>query len=221
MRKQRPRGSITREAVVNAALSVTDRDGVERLTIRAVSDVVGAPPMSLYTHFANKNELLDLMYAEISRRMYAYEGHATWQGELLALCHRVRALLTEHPRWVALLARPAPPLAVPLRESILSLMVSDGMTASDALMGLSSAVLATIGLVLVDQALTKPDGGSTIDERFERLKKWVKTPAARGNAETLSALSKHDTLARDYLFQFFASALVAGLEKKRFRPENH
>lgn len=218
MRKQRPRGSITREAVVNAALSVADRDGPERLTIRAVADLVDAPPMTLYTHFANKSELLDLMYAEISRRMYAYQAHPTWQAELLALCHRVRNLLTEHPRWIALLARPAPPLAIPLRESLLSLMVADGMVPSDALMGLSSAVLATIGLVLVDQALAKPEGGSTIDDRFERLKKWVKSPAAQSNFETRAALSKHDTLQRDYLFQFFASALIAGLEIKRAEP---
>jgi AcrR family transcriptional regulator len=215
MRKQRPRGSITQQAVVNAALSVADRDGVERLTIRAVSDLVGAPPMSLYSHFANKNELLDLMYAEISRRMYTYEGHATWQAELLALCSRVRSLLVQHPRWVPLLTRPASPLALPLRENILKQMVSDGMTATDALMSLSSAVLTTIGLVLVDQAMKKPDGGSTIDERFERLKQWADTPAAQSNVETRAALSKHDTFQRDYLFQFFASALIAGFEAKR------
>jgi len=217
MRKQRPRGSITQEAVVSAALSVADRDGVEHLTIRAVSNLVGAPPMSLYTHFANKNELLDLMYAEISRRMYTYEGHSTWQAELLALCHRVRGLLTEHPRWVALLSRAAPPLAIPMRENILKQMVADGMTPTDALMSLSSAVLTTIGLVLVDQVMKKPDGGSTLDERFARLKQWADTPDAHGNLETRTALSKHDTLERDYLFQFFTSALIAGFETKRPR----
>jgi AcrR family transcriptional regulator len=218
MRKQRPRGTITREAVVNAALSVADRDGVERLTIRAVSDLVGAPPMSLYTHFGNKNELLDLMYVEISRRMYMYEAHPTWQAELTALCQRVRRLLTEHPRWVPLLARPSPPLAVPLRESILKLMVADGLGATDALMSLSCAVLATIGLVLADLALAKPGGGSTIDERYERLKEWVDTPAGQANPETRSAMSKRAHLERDYLFQFFVGALIAGLDSRRTPP---
>jgi DNA-binding transcriptional regulator YbjK len=47
MRKQRPRGTITRDAVVSAGLVVADRDGVEQLTIRAVADQVGAPAMSL------------------------------------------------------------------------------------------------------------------------------------------------------------------------------
>ena len=214
MRTQRQRGSITREGIVNAALAVADRNGVEHLTIRAVSNAVGAPPMTLYTHFANKNELLDLMYAEVSRRMYAYQGHSTWQAEILALCHRIRSLLTEHPRWAVLLSRPAPPLAVPLRENVLRLMVADGMLATEALMSLSSAVLATIGLVLVDQSLAKPDGGSTIDDRFERLKEWVETPSGQDNVETRVALSKHEKFELDYLFQFFVSALIAGLEKK-------
>ncbi len=219
MRKQRPRGSITREAVVNAALSVADQVGVESLTIRGVSEQVGAPPMSLYTHFRNKNELLDLMYAEVARQMYAYQGHPTWQAELLALCHRVRNLLTEHPRWVVLLARPAPPMAIPLRENILKLMVADGIAPTDALMSLSSAVLSTIGLVLVDQALAKPDGGSTIDDRFERLKQWIGTPSGRGAQETRTALSKHDHFERDYVLQLFARALITGLEKKGIRAD--
>ena len=68
MRRQRPRGTTRPEAVVDAALKVVDEVGVDGLTIRAVAGLVGAPPMSLYTHFDNKEGLLDFMNAEISRR---------------------------------------------------------------------------------------------------------------------------------------------------------
>jgi len=79
-RRQRPRGSITREAVVFAALAVVDRQGPQALTIRSVARQVGAPPMSLYTHFANKDELMDLMVSEIVRHLYRDNGNATWQS---------------------------------------------------------------------------------------------------------------------------------------------
>src|SRR6187455_63643 len=137
MRKQRPRGTTTREAVVNAALKVADRLGLEALTIRGVAEEVSAPPMSLYVHFANKNQLLDLMYAEVSRRMYEDDHLPTWQGELFRLCQRVRGVLIEHPNWASLLSRPTPPLAVPMRERVLALMVADGMSEAQAFKVLS------------------------------------------------------------------------------------
>ncbi len=215
MRKQRPRGSITRDAVVNAALTVTDRDGVERLTIRAVADALGAPPMSLYTHFANKSELLDLMYAEIARRAYLYEGHESWQSELLALAHRIRSLLTEHPHWTPLLARPVPPLEVTLREQVLRLMVADQMSSTDALMGLSSVSLTSIGLMLVESTLQGPEQESVLAKRFERLKEWVEAADADEHQVTRAALSNVARFQFDPVFQFAIHSLITGLEAKR------
>ena len=215
MRQQRPRGTITREGVVDAALAVADRAGVHRLTIRAVAQYLGAPPMSLYTHFRNKDELLDLMYAEVAGRMYAYQGQATWQAELLALAHRIRSLLTEHPKWAPLLSRPVAPLEVTLREEVLKLMVTDGMTATEALMGLSAVALTSIGLVLVTLTLNGQDGDSYIERRFARLKDWVKTPAGQGNVQTSAAVQKLGRFELDRLFQFHIHALITGLEAKR------
>ncbi len=217
MRQQRPRGTIKREGIVNAALAIADAVGVHRLTIRAVAQLVGAPPMSLYTHFKNKDELLDLMYAEVARRMYAYQGQATWQAELLALAHRIHSLLTEHPRWAPLLARPVAPLDVSLREEVLKLMVNDGMTAAGALLGLSAVALTAIGLVLVSQTLNGQDGGSSVEQRFERLRDWVKTPAGQSNVQTSAAVQKLGRFELDRLFHFHIHALIAGLEAKRVR----
>ena len=215
MRKQRPRGSITREAVVNAALSVTDSAGVKRLTIRAVADLLRAPPMSLYSHFANKNQLLDLMYAEIARRVYLYEAHPSWQDELLALARRIRGLLSAHPNWTTLLSRPVPPLEVTLREQVLRLMVADGLTPTDALMGLSGVALTSIGLMLIESTMNGPAKQSALVTRFARLKEWVETAAADEHRETRAALATVARFDFDYLFQFAIQSLITGLEAKR------
>ena len=220
MRKQRPRGSISRESVVNAALAVADRDGVERLSVRSVAAFLEAPPMSLYTHFSNKEQLLDLMYEELSRRMYAHEGHPTWQAELRALCARVRHLLSDHPRWAALLSRPAPPLAVPMREAIMKQMVADGIAATDALMGLSSAVLSSIGLVLVNATMTGADGRSALDARFEHLKKWVETAEGRENPQTRAAVSSQGRFVLENVCEFLVDALISGLEAKKTHTDS-
>jgi len=217
MRKQRPRGTITRDAVVSAGLLVADRDGVEQLTIRAVADQVGAAPMSLYAYFENKEDLLDLMFVEIAGLMYAYQAHSTWQEELLALGNRVHGLLTVHPNWAALLSRPVAPLAVPLREEVLKLMVADGIPATDAWMGLSAVIFTAIGPVLV-KATLNGQSGSGIDKRFNRLKEWVDTPAGRANLKTHAALKEVPEFKPDLVFQFTLQALITGLEALRAPP---
>jgi TetR/AcrR family tetracycline transcriptional repressor len=157
--------------VVDAALSVVDQVGVDGLTIRAVAAVVGAPPMSLYSHFANKERLLDLMYAEVAGRLYADVEQATWQAALSALCHQVRGVLLEHPNWLPLLTRPALPLAVPLRERVLRLLTAAGLAPEEALASMTNASLISIGLVMVELAFRDAGGGSRLVTRFERLQK--------------------------------------------------
>jgi AcrR family transcriptional regulator len=200
---------------VDAALAVVDKCGVEGVTIRAVARAVGAPPMSLYRHFASKEELLDLMYGELARRLYADAAQSTWQAELFFLCHQVRHVLTAHPRWAALLSRPASPMAVPLRERLLKLMVGDGMSTGNAFAALSAAILTSIGLALVDITLNGPDGQSSVAKRFERLKAWVESSSDAQDPITRSAISRLPRFDMNDNFTFAVRALIVGLESKR------
>ena len=217
MRRQRPRGATTREAIVTAALTVVDTVGVDALTIRAVANLVGAPTMSLYTHFASKEELLDLMYVEMANRLYAEANHPTWQEELLAFCRQVRAVLTAHPRWTPLIARPAPAMSVPLRERLLGLMAGDGMSAETALAAVSSAAMVSIGLVLTELTFREADGRSSLTARFERLRVWVESAESPSTDHpvTRSAFSKLPHLDLEDNFTFVIRTLIAGLEANR------
>jgi AcrR family transcriptional regulator len=211
-RRQRAQGATTSAAVVDAALTVADERGLRAVTIRSLARQVGCPPMSLYAHFRTKEELLDQMHAELSRRMYADEGHPEWQTELLVLCHRVRNLLRAHPNWAALLSRPAPPLAVPVRERILSLMVRDGIQEQDAFRRLSSCVLVAMGLALTELTLRLPSGESAIEKRWERLRGWAKSGAARDHAVTRAALAKLGGNHLDDVFDFTLEILISGFK---------
>ncbi len=211
MRKQRPRGTTTRDAVLNAALAIVDRSGVDGLTIRSVARQVGAPPMSLYSHFANKEELLDLMYGEVVRRLYPDQGQATWQDELLALCRHMRGVLLEHPNWTPLLARPVVPTNVPVRERILSLMTADGMAPDVAFAAMSGAALSTTGLVLTELALRNPERTSDIEKRYERIREWAST-AEEAPATRAGMVRPKFDLERVFLFTL--RALIRGLERE-------
>src|SRR5581483_2652572 len=55
------RTPLTRDAIVEAALRVLDRDGVDRLSMRRVAAELGTAAGALYWHVANKEELLVLL----------------------------------------------------------------------------------------------------------------------------------------------------------------
>lgn len=220
MRQQRPRGTTTRAAVVSAALDVVDSVGVDALTIRAVARAVGAPPMSLYTHFANKEELLDLMYAEVSRRLYPDSGQATWQAELLTLGRHMRQTLMQHPRWTPLLSRYSVPLVVPVRDRVLRLMMDSGVAAAEALPSLSAVFLVALGLCLTELHFRGPDGTSELARRFERLKAEFATEGADAGAAaeeptSRDAFDKMRKLDLSQSFELSLETLIAGISARR------
>jgi AcrR family transcriptional regulator len=201
---------------VNAALDVVDDVGFDALTIRAVATAVNAPPMSLYTHFANKEELLDFMYLEVSHRLYPDSGQATWQSELLALARHVRKTLLAHPRWTPILSRSAPPVpatGISARERLLTLMVAAGMSPAASLSGVTSAVLGTIGFVLLELRFSGTDGESTLGQRFERLKEWFKEhPQPEVEPTTRAAFARAPSFDLGAAHEAMLQTLVAGLE---------
>ncbi|REF35763.1 TetR/AcrR family transcriptional regulator [Thermasporomyces composti] len=58
---RRPKGeSLTRDAVVRAAIEILDESGERGLTFRALADHLRTGPGAIYWHVANREELLDL-----------------------------------------------------------------------------------------------------------------------------------------------------------------
>ena len=207
---------MNREGVVNAALSVVDNVGLEGVTIRAVAKATGAPPMSLYTHFARKDELLDLMHAEVFRRLYVDGGHLSWQVELAALCQQLRQTLLEHPRWIALLSRPAAATAMPQRERLLKLFDDDGMPLQLAAAAIPSAVLMSIGWVHAELTFRDPDGRSSLTTRFERIKSYVEeSPTKAEHPMTQAMFENMPRLDLGDSFAFALRMFIAGLEATR------
>ncbi len=197
---------------MDAALLLVDRRGVDGLSIRAVARVVGAPPMSLYTHFTNKEDLLDQMYEEISRRIHEDELNVTWQAELTALSRRSRLTLAAHTNWIDLMSRPTVPPRVPMRERVLRLMIDAGMSADSALKGISAVMLTSIGLILSHRVLNGPKGNQ-MAQKFDKIRAALDRAAPEDFAMTRMAESKVGHFDFDTQYEFTIRALIAGLER--------
>ena len=89
---------LTRERVIRAALSVADSGGLGSLTIRSLAKELGAKPMSVYYHVANKDEILaalvDIVFSEIQLPVPGSD----WRSEMRKRAYSAREVLARH-RW--------------------------------------------------------------------------------------------------------------------------
>ncbi len=90
-----PRRSLSREAIVAAALQVLRAEGMDGVSMRRVAAELGTGPGSLYAHVANKDELLDLLYDEIVGEVPLPEPDPDrWREQLTQIWLDSRAALT-------------------------------------------------------------------------------------------------------------------------------
>ncbi len=101
---------LSTQAIVESAMTVADEDGLEAVSIRRVAALLGVRPMSLYTHIASKDELLDLMTNELVGLLVVEPPPSGgWRSELSAIARRSHEVFVAHP-WVlaAFVRRPRP-----------------------------------------------------------------------------------------------------------------
>jgi len=79
-----PRPGLTLDRIVDVAIAVADRDGLEALSMRRVARELGVGTMSLYRYVPGKAELLDLMLDKVSdpSEQVAQARGKDWRGVL-------------------------------------------------------------------------------------------------------------------------------------------
>ena len=91
-----------------AAIGLADTEGLSAVSIRRVAAALNTRPMSLYSHIARKDDLLDLMLDQVLGEVLVDQLPGDWRQALRAIAHRTRATARRHP-WIigALGQRPA------------------------------------------------------------------------------------------------------------------
>ena len=127
--------------ILQAALRIIDRDGIDGLSMRRLSEEVGRDPTVLYRHVPSKAALLDGVAEIVLEQLRVDTADPDWAGQLRAVAHEFRRLALKHPNVVALLV--TRPLATPLGqrppgmlrplEDVLTLLTSSGFSGADAL----------------------------------------------------------------------------------------
>src|SRR6476469_5294404 len=137
----RNNGELSRSMILQTALAIVDRDGVDRLSMRRLSNALGRDPAMLYRHVPSKAAVLDGVADIVLAQLAVDTADPDWAGQLRTVAHRFRQLALAHPNVVPLLV--TRPLATPpgqrppgmLRplEDVLALLTSAGFAGDDAL----------------------------------------------------------------------------------------
>ena len=110
----RNNGELTRSMILQTALSIVDRDGVDRLSMRRLSNALGRDPAMLYRHVPSKAAVLDGVAEIVLAQLAVDTADPDWAGQLRSVAHHFRQLALAHPNVVPLLV--TRPLATPLGQ---------------------------------------------------------------------------------------------------------
>lgn len=161
---------LTRERVLETALLMADRDGLEALSMRRLAKELGGAPMSLYNHVSNKEDLLDAMIDAVFDEIEQPSSHDDWKSAMTKRARSVRAALARH-RWsIGLMeSRTAPgPATLSHHESAIACLRDAGFSITLTAHALSALDSYIYGFALLERTVPFSTAAETA-ERAETL----------------------------------------------------
>lgn len=205
----RTRPSLSRDAVLEAALRVIDRGGLEACTMRAVAAELGVEAMSLYWHVDGKDALMDgVVQRVLSELPRAPAPPVDWRAGLESFARGMRGVALTHPNAVPLLAARAGSAYAAagwISEGAIATVEAAGFDRQTAIRAARTVARYVVGFTLAEAG----DRGAPRRAPRER-------PSAALD-ELLDALAHDDP---EELFGFGLECLVDGLEVRLTRSRD-
>lgn len=150
------RKPLSRERVLDAAMTVADRGGVDAITMRRVGRELGVEAMSLYHHVPNKDAILD---GVVDRVFAAIElprpADDDWREAMRTRARSARAVLARHHWALGLMdSRRAPgPATLRHHDAVLGVLRRAGFSLPMAAHAVSLLDSYVYGFVLQEASL--------------------------------------------------------------------
>jgi len=210
------RTPLTRERVLQAAVELADRDGIENLSMRKLGQELGVDAMALYRHVRGKDDLLDGVVEVVIGEIERPEPGEDWKASLRELIMAARRVMLRHP-WAPRILEDrgtAGPAALAHINAVLGTLLAGGFsmdTAHHALHVLSSRIFG------FHQDLFD-DSGRAPDPETQAMVVRSLAVSYPSLAE-LAAAASHDgglgACDDDVEFAFGLDLILGGLERAR------
>ena len=153
------RPKLNKEAILLAAVALSDEIGIESLTIRKLADKLDVGAMTIYHHIPFKEAIVDGMVEAIFDQIDLPPTDAPWRSAMRQRCISARRVLNRHP-WAAPLmeSRMAPgPANLRHRDAVIGCLRRGGL--SLAMTAHAYAILDSFVYGFALQEANLPAGG--------------------------------------------------------------
>ena len=214
-----------RQAIVEAALTLLDQDGVEKLSLRRLATQLGMHAPGLYWYIESKQDLINLVaHAIVERGLAALERPVpgeSWQKWLVDLACAIRSAMLAHrdgARVVGGSYLMRGGSITPSIETSLEILEGAGFDRLLALGATMTLIRYAIGSALVEQLspITKLHESKLSDEALAQLMnaipadKWPRTADAYQRLFARDMREQGGVRDRDAVFRWGAETFVRG-----------
>jgi len=210
-RRRRPRGSLSREQVVDAALALADESGLPGLTMPALARQLDCGVMTLYGYVEGKSELLAAIAQRGLRDLRLPRPLPTDPaGVLVAWGRALRATLLEHPVLPAIFNDQPVVGSGILRgvEALLRALSQAGYPPRPGVHAIYAVLTYTVGFVGWELARTKAEADASYAGAWRQVAAGLSATDAPLATSVLDELA---TVAGEVQFEIGLAALSRGL----------
>lgn len=148
---------LSRERIVEAALALVDRGGIDGLTMRALARELGVDPMAVYRHVRDKDDLLGAMCDQLLVELPPIDPEGPWESQVRGLAAEIRDRFAARPALLpALMSAPVTPMSLVLASDAVTLLVRAGLTPQDAAAAFGAVFSYVLGFAVIEAAIPPP-----------------------------------------------------------------
>jgi AcrR family transcriptional regulator len=154
-----PRTPLSKERVIEAAVALAQREGIESLTMRRLAEELGAGAMSLYHYVPNKELLLDGMIDVVFGEIELPATDVDWRTAMRRRALSTREVLNRH-RWAVGLmeSRTTPgPNSLALHNAVLGCLREGGFSIEATIQAYSVQDAYIYGFALQEKSIPFED----------------------------------------------------------------
>ena len=207
---------LTPERIVDAAIAMADRDGLDGLSMRRLGAELGVDPMSIYHHVRDKDRLLALMIDRVVTDIHPVRD-GEWTDALRRTLLGARGTMLRHPWAAKVLADGVEPTPAVIGhvDAVVGILRGGGLSISlahHALHVLGSRILGFSQDLFDDAAEPRPDAAA----REAQALAWADTLP---HIAELARAADHDGglggCDDDDEFAFALDLIIDGLASRR------
>jgi AcrR family transcriptional regulator len=141
--------SLSLESIVDAAVKISEREGVDALTMRSLAEACGVGVMTLYGYVRTKEELIGILADRFLGEIEMPAPTAPWREQVHSLFTSVRDVMLAHPAIVPILASQRIDGAAAYRgaEVVISALRNEGLSDRDVITSFAALSAFTVGSV--------------------------------------------------------------------------